>query len=167
VKVRLSIPVLLALATSGVLPAAGQDARGIVVGAGVGATYYCIVSRCDSGGTIGVMGAFDASRVLSVEAGVRRHYCFDCDRFMIAEADVLVQYPRQRVSPFLAAGLSYSSDAEFMGDHVGLLAAAGAWIRLRQRWGARLELRGRQVGRGDAMGELSLSMTHRFVRPGG
>jgi hypothetical protein len=158
---------LLALATAGVSTAAAQSTRGIVVGAGVGVTYYCIVARCDTGSTIGAMGAFDFSRLVSVEAGVRRHYCFDCDRFMIAEADVLVQYPLPRVSPFLAAGVSYSSDAEFMGDHVGLLAAAGVWIWLRQRWGARVELRGRQVGRGDAMGELSLSVVHRFVRPGG
>jgi hypothetical protein len=162
---RRSICVFLALLIVSVPSAAAQQSKGIVVGANVGGTYYCIVSRCDTGTTVGVMAGVDATRALAVEAAVRRHYCFDCDRFVIAEAAAVLQYRRRLISPFVAAGASYSSDPDFMGDHVGLLAAAGAWVWPDRRWGMRLELRGRQVGRGDAMGELSLSLVHRFVRP--
>lgn len=163
---RSPAPVLLALMMGCVPPAGAQNSKAIVGSAGAGATFYCIVTRCDSGSSVGVMAGFDATKPLAVEAGVRRHYCFDCNRFVIAEAALLLQYRRRLVSPFFAGGVSFVSDTDFMGDHVGLLAGAGAWVWLGDRWGMRIELRGRQVGRGDAMGELFLSLAHRFVRPG-
>ncbi len=143
-------------------PARAQNPVRIVTGVSAGATYYCLVSRCNTGTTIGVSAEAQATRVLGLELAVRRHTCFDCDRFVIADAALVLRVPAHTIQPFVAGGVSRSSDPEFMGTHTGLLGAAGAWAWLGPAWGAKLELRGRQVGRGDAMGELSLGLAHRF-----
>lgn len=130
--------------------------------AGAGGTYYCIVSRCDTGSTVGVAAGVQLTSVLGVEAGVRRHFCFDCDRFVLADASVVLQYPRTVVSPYIAAGVSLSSDPDFMGEEIGAAAAAGAWLWSGRRWGGRLELRGRRVPGSDGIAELSAAIAHRF-----
>lgn len=149
---------LLALA----LPPAPAGAQAAYVAAGAGGTYYCIVSRCDTGSTMGVAAGVQLSPALGIEAGVRRHFCFDCDRFVIGDASLVLQYPRAVVSPYVAAGVSLSSDPEFMGDEIGAAAAAGAWLWSGRRWGGRLELRGRRVPGSDGVAELSASIAHRF-----
>jgi hypothetical protein len=145
-------------------PSAAQSTRSMVIGAGAGGTFYCIVSRCDSGTIVAGMASLDITRLIAAELRVGRHYCFDCDRFVIAEPAVVLQYPRNALTPYVAGGISYSSDPGFMGNQTGLAGAAGAWIWPDRRWSLRFELRGRQVGRGDAMGELSLAVARRFVR---
>ncbi|MGQ0560859.1 MAG: hypothetical protein ACT443_03180 [Gemmatimonadota bacterium] len=41
-----------------------------------------------------------------------------------------------------------------MGEDFGLVGAARASVWFSERWGMLLDVRGRQVGRGDRMGEL-------------
>ena len=144
--------------------AAAQESAAAVVGAGVGGTYYCIVSRCDTGTTILGMGGYAPAPFLLVEAAVRWHQCFDCDRFVIVEGGLQLRYPGRRLEPFVAGGVGLSSDPEFMGDQFGLHAAAGTWIRVSPRWGLKTEVRGRQVGGGDLMGEASVAVAYRFLR---
>jgi hypothetical protein len=153
---------LLALGIAGASSPAAAQERALHVGIGAGGTYYCIVSRCDTGIIIGPVGSFHFTPVIAVEAAVRRHFCTDCDRFTVAEAALLFLYPQRVVSPYVGGGVSLSSDPDFMGDEVGLLAAAGAWVWPGRRWGMRVDARGRQVGRGDAMGEVSLALVRRF-----
>ncbi len=156
------IATILLLAIAGVAPARAQGPVRIVTGVSAGATYYCIVTRCGTGKTIGVLVEAQPARVLGLELAARRHSCFDCERFVIADAALVLRYPARSIQPFVAAGASRSTDTGALGTHSGLLGAAGAWAWLDPAWGAKLELRGRQVGRGDGMGELSLSFAHRF-----
>lgn len=144
--------------------AAAQSSKAIVVSAGAGGTFYCIITRCDSGTIFGVTAGYGLTPAVAVEAGVRRHSCFDCDRFVIADAALVLQLSARTVSPFAAIGVGWSSDPEFMGNEVGLLAAAGVAIWPSRTWGIRTELRGRTVGRGDGMGELSVSVSYRMFR---
>lgn len=134
-----------------------------VVSAGLGVSYYCIVSRCDTGTILNAAVAFDLGSVVSIEAGHRRHSCFDCHGFGITEGLLQLRYARTRLQPFVGAGVAHSVDREFMGSETGLMAAAGVWLWPRPDWGLRLELRGRQAGRGDSMGELTLSVARRFI----
>jgi hypothetical protein len=53
-----------------------------------------------------------------------------------------------------------------MGDEAGLHAAVGTWYWVSRAWGMRAEVRGRQVGRGDHMGEASVGVAYRFSRAG-
>lgn len=142
--------------------ALGQRPSSAVVGLSAGGTYYCIVSRCDTGTTLGLLAGYDVTRVLSVGATARWHACADCDRFLIGEGGVQLRYPGRVFAPFVAVGAGLSSDPEFMGDEFGLHAAVGTRFWATPGWGLQLELRGRQVGRGDHMGELSLGVTRRF-----
>jgi hypothetical protein len=162
--------VLLGLAAA-VMPftvfanASAQERAPIVVGAGVGGTYYCIVSRCDTGVTAGGIAGVDVHRHVHVEAGVRRHFCFDCDRYWMAEASALLTYPLRGAVPFVGAGYGVHSDPEFFettrwAPHV----AAGAWLDLTRDWGLQLALRGRQLATGDRLGEASLMATRRLLR---
>lgn len=60
--------------------ARAQQADGAVVGGGGGGvTYYCIVSRCNTGATLlGVVG-YAPRPFLAVMGTGRWHECFDCD----------------------------------------------------------------------------------------
>lgn len=158
----IGIVLLIAIAA----PARAQSPVRIVTGVSAGATYYCIVSRCGTGQTVGVVADAQPTPAIGLELAVRRHSCFDCDRFVIADAALVLRYPARTIQPFVAAGVSLSSDPGLMGTRAGMLGAAGAWAWLKPAWGAKLELRGRQVGRGDGMGELSLSLAHRFSAGG-
>lgn len=148
------------------VPAAlvAQQPGAAVIGLGAGGTYYCIVSRCDTGATLFGMAGYALTPALSVGATARWHGCPDCDRFLIGEAGAQLRYPGRVLQPFVALGAGLSSDPAFMGDQVGLHAAVGTWIWPTARWGLQLELRGRQVGRGDHMGELSLGIGRRLLR---
>jgi hypothetical protein len=152
------------LAAPGLAPDAAAQDVAASVGIGAGGTYYCIVSRCGTGRTLGFNASINATHMLAIEAAVRKHYCFDCGRFVIGESMLLLQYPKHTVQPFVGAGISFSSDPELMGDELGLAGAVGASAQPWQHWGVRLELRGRQVGKGDAMGELSVFVSRHFVR---
>lgn len=155
-----------ALALACLAPAAqAQQTRPLELGAGGGGTYYCIVSRCNTGTTLGATATLRLTPAIGLDATVRRHFCFDCDRYLLGEAGVLLRVPGRALSPFAAAGASLSSDPEFFGDELGVFAGVGAWL-WRGEWGGRIELRGRRVRRGDALGELSLSIARAFGRPG-
>ncbi len=159
---RYLIGIAVLLAIGGAAPAHAQSPVRLVAGLSGGGTYYCIASRCNTGSTVGVLAEVEATPALALELGVRRHFCFDCDRFTLADAALVLRYPARTIQPFVAAGASRSSDPGFMGTQVGPLGAAGAWAWFNRSWGAKLELRGRRVGRGDAMGELSFALGHRF-----
>lgn len=154
------LTVLLALAPVG---AQGQDPGDVVVGVASGLTFYCIVSRCDSGIIGGVNLGYNVSSALMVQAGGRWHDCFDCDRFLIADAGVQLRRAGERLSPFVSAGGGISSDLELMGSKWGAYAALGTWVGLRGEWNAQLELRGRQVG-GDSMGEFTVGVARNLRR---
>ncbi len=153
---------LVAGALAGSARAHAQDRVRFVTGLTAGGTYYCIVTRCNTGQTVGALAEVQVAPALALELAARRHGCFDCDRFFIADAALVLRYPARIVQPFFAAGVARSSDPEFMGTQLGLMGAAGAWAWFQPAWGAKLELRGRQVGRGDGMGELSVALGYRF-----
>ncbi|HEX6307737.1 MAG TPA: hypothetical protein VFZ69_06075 [Longimicrobiales bacterium] len=157
---RVMVATLIVLQAASWSALAAQSSGDVVIGASAGGTYYCISTRCDTGTTAGIAVSFQATPVVGVEASGRRHFCPDCDRFLMGDGAVLLQYPGRRVRPFVGGGMSYSSDPEFMGSHFGLLGATGVSIGLGDRWATRAEVRGRRVGRGDAMGELLLSLLY-------
>lgn len=134
---------------------------------GGGATFYAISTRVNTGwigrGSIG----YSPVPTLLFEAGARRHGCFDCHSFSIIEGAVQVRRPGGGFSPFAAIGGGWSSDPEFMGSEWGLLAAVGTWFWFPSDWGLQFEARGRQVGRGDHMGEFSVGVARRFPSSGG
>ncbi len=152
------------LAIAAVAPAHAQSPVRIVAGVSGGATYYCLVTRCNSGQTIGVLAEVQPTRLIGFELGARRHFCFDCQRFLMGDAALVLRYPARALQPFVAAGLSRTSDPGALGTQAGVLGAAGAWAWLEPGWGAKLELRGRRFGPSDGLGELSLALAHRFGR---
>jgi hypothetical protein len=158
-RTALLLPVLAVAAPA---PASAQEAGDFVAAAGVGGTFYCIVTRCNTGATVGALVAYDVLPFVMLEAGAKRHFCFDCDSYVILDAGVQLRYPHATVQPFLGAGVSRHSDAEFMGTHTGPHAAAGVWVWARTDWGVQAELRGTRVRVGDYMGEISLSLARRF-----
>jgi hypothetical protein len=152
---------LLAVASVAALPAsaAGQAAPGVVVGAGVGGTYYCIVSRCNTGTLLQATAGVDVMEYVHVEAGVRRHSCFDCSEFTIVDGTVLLRRETGPLTPFVGAGYGRVADAEFMGTRWAFHGAAGTWYRPGRRWGVQVALRGRELGSGDRMGEASVGVS--------
>jgi hypothetical protein len=151
------------LAVAAPAPASAQDAGALVAAAGVGGTYYCIVTRCNSGTTVGALAAYGPLPFVMIEAGAKRHFCFDCVRYFIAEAGVQLRYPHVTVQPFLSAGASWNSDPEFMGEHTGPYAGAGVWIWPWADWGLHAEARGRRVmDTGSGIGEVALSVARRL-----
>ena len=125
-------------------------------GLSAGGTYYCIVSRCGTGATIGISAGFDLTRVFAVTASAGKHFCSDCDRFFLGDAALQARMPGRTLEPFVSGGLSLASDPGLMGREIGLFGAAGTAVRLSPDWGARVQVSGRSVGRGDAMGEISI-----------
>jgi hypothetical protein len=153
--------VLVAAAPSGV---SGQEAPEVVVGLGGGGSFYSIVSRTDTGVLLRGSLAYSPTPHLVVEGGARWHDCVDCTRFLIGEAGVQLRRPGERWAPFVGAGVGISSDPDFMGNPLGLHASVGSWVWLSDTWGIQLEARGRQVGRGDHMGEGTVLVSRRFRR---
>jgi hypothetical protein len=166
---RLVIVLVTVVASSfgGPLPASAQPAQSegaaqsLVVGVGGGGTIYSIATRLGSGSTVTAMAGYRLSPALLVEGAVRRHQCFDCDRFLIAEGGLQVGYPGRTVSPFVSGGYGTSSDPEFMGTATGFYLGFGSWLWPMAPWGVKLEVRGRQVGR-DTMGDATLLIARRF-----
>ena len=144
--------------------ASAQDAGSFVVGAGGGATFYCIDTRCNAGTIIGLSSGYQFTPSLGAEVSGRSHMCFDCDRFLIGDAALLLQRPRARVRPYIGAGAGYASDPGFMGSRFGVLAAVGALAPLTDRWMLRADVRGRSLGSSGSMGEFTLWIQYRTVR---
>lgn len=140
--------------------ATAQEAGSFMVGTGAGVTVYCIDTRCDGGTIFGLASGFQFTPGVGAEVSGRSHRCFDCDRFLIGDVAVLIQYPRARIRPYAGGGVGYSSDPGFMGGHVGVLATVGALTLLTDRWVLRADVRGRRVGSG-GMGEFTLWIHYR------
>lgn len=111
---------------------------------------------------MGVAG-YAPARSLLIHASVRTHHCFDCDRFLMAEGGLQLRHAGRSLVPFVAAGAGWISDPEFMGDHVSPHVAVGAWIWPTRSFGLQLEVRGRRVSRGDALGEVSVVLARRIA----
>lgn len=138
-----------------------QDPARLVAGAGVGGTYYCIITRCGTGTTLIGVAAFGPRPLLLVEASVRWHECFDCKQFVIAEATLKLRRQGRVLTPFVGAGAGVSSDPDFMGTKAGVHAAIGTWVWLAQRWGVQMEVRGRAFENWDGVAEASILLAHR------
>ncbi len=152
-----------ALLSTGTLHA--QQTGDWIVSLGAGGTLYSISTRFDDGTVVRGGVGYVLTPALMIEGGLRRHACFDCDRFMIVDAGLQARHRGDRFSPFVSAGVGLSSDPEFMGSGWGAQAAVGSWVRLGGKWDLQLELRGRQVGFSSSnhMGELSVGVAHRFT----
>ena len=153
---------LAALALVAPATAAAQQSGDFMATAGVGGTYYCIVTRCNTGMTVGAHVAYGLLQPVALEARAGRHLCFDCDRYFLVEGGAQLRLPRGRVQPFLAAGASLHSDPEFFGDAVGPYAGVGVWLHPTAGLALRAEVRGHQLNRGSRLGELSVAVGHRF-----
>jgi hypothetical protein len=166
---------LLLACTTAMLPGAataqvapGAPASGsFLVSASAGGTFYCISTRCGSGTLVAAAAGYELVNGVSVEAAVRRHYCFDCDSFTIGDVSVQLRRPGRAVSPFLAAGVGVSADpgAFFMETTFGPHAGLGVWVEPRSGWVARLEGRVRRLGRGEGMGEAGIVVGRRLGTP--
>jgi hypothetical protein len=158
-RILTSIAALALLAPATV---AAQQSGDFTATASVGGTYYCIVSRCDTGVTMGAHVAYGLLQTVALEARGSRHLCFDCDRYFLVEGGAQLRLPGGRVQPFLAAGASLHSDPEFFGDATGPYAGVGVWLHPMAGLTLRAELRGHQLDRGSRLGELSVAAGHRF-----
>jgi hypothetical protein len=149
--------------------AQAQEAGDWIVSLGAGGTLYGIETRFEDGTLLRGGVGYVLTPNLMVEGGVRRHGCFDCDRFLILDAGLQARHRGDRFSPFLAAGGGLSSDPGFMGSKWGAQAAVGSWVRLSGGWDLQLEVRGRQVGvsSSDYMGEVTVGVARRFRRGAG
>jgi hypothetical protein len=163
-RLSVSIKVLVVLVLFAAPSAAAAQHATPLVSAGMGGTFYCIVTRCNTGTTVFGSAGVDFASFLHVEATVRRHLCFDCDRFLVAEAGLHAQYAGPVFTPYAGGGFGTSSDPDFMGTVTGFHAEVGTWVWPWQNWGVRIELRAREVGSGNHMGELSASGARRFTR---
>jgi len=141
--------------------------RGDLLGSiGAGGTLYAVDTRLDEGSIIQGGLGYALTPAWTLEAGVRRHGCFDCDRFWIVDAGVQWQRPGERFSPYASAGAGRASDPGFMGTEWGPYGSVGSWMQLNKTSKLKLELRVRQLGGGmrspDGMGELTLGVAHRM-----
>lgn len=138
-----------------------QEGGDIVIAAGGGVTWYCIVSRCDDGtAAVGLVGYALRPSLLATASG-RWHDCFDCDRFLIAEIGLQLRDPAGAWRPFVGGGIGLASDPEFFGDRFGVHAGVGTWLWLSPSWGLVGEVRGRTVGSGDGMADVTLGLAWR------
>jgi hypothetical protein len=144
----------------------GQQ-RGDMVGSlGAGGTLYAVDTRLDEGHMIRGSVGYALTPAWLLEAGVRRHGCFDCQRFWIVDAGVQWQRPGERFSPFVSAGGGRASDPGFMGTEWGPYASVGSGVRFSETTSLQLEFRVRQLGGAmrspDGMGELTMGVTRRM-----
>jgi hypothetical protein len=159
---RLVIGVAVAVTWLAPAPATAQDHSELILGLGGGMSYYSISTRADTGTILRGSVSYSPLPFLVVEGGARWHGCVDCHRFAVVEAGVQLLHRGERFSPFAAVGGGRSSDPEFMGTEWGLHSSVGSWVWWTPEWGLQLELRGRQVGSGAYMGELSAGVARRF-----
>jgi len=90
--------------------------RGDVLGSiGAGGTLYAVDTRLNEGSMVQGSLGYALTPAWTLEAGVRRHGCFDCDRFWIVDAGMQWQRPGERFSPYASAGAGRASDPGFMG----------------------------------------------------
>jgi hypothetical protein len=142
-------------------PATAQESGEFVLGGGVGGSYYCIITRCDTGTLLRLTAGYSPRAPLMIEAGFQSLGCFDCDRFRIFEGGLQLRYPGSAVQPFVAAGIHRSSDPGFMGSRTGPYVGVGAWVGSWSRFVVALEVRGRDFGSGDRMGEATVVVARR------
>lgn len=176
---RLLAAVVVAAAIAAALPhsggaqagegsAAGESASPWRVGIGAGWSYYSLVSRSDEGTTLFALGSFTPSPHIRVEATVRRMGCFDCERFVMAEAGVHFRLPMGAWAPYLSGGGGVTSDPDFVGTRGHAFAGVGtAWEQEEGPWGVQFEVRGRQLDPGSRLVEVTLAWTLRVPRGGG
>jgi hypothetical protein len=137
--------------------------QGVVAAVTAGGTYYCIVTRCNTGQALGLAAGAELTAGLSIEASARRHFCFDCDRFVIADAGASWTVPaRGRVRPFLSGGIGFTSDPEFFGHSWSPYLSVGAWYWPTEKWGGQLALRGRRVAGDLGLAEATVSLARRW-----
>ena len=143
-----------------------QEPGDWIVSVGAGSTLYVIETRFDDGTLLRGGVGYVLTPTLMVEGGLRRHGCFDCERFLILDAGLQAHHRGDRFRPFVAAGGGLSSDPGFIGTKWGAHAAVGSWIRLSGKWNLQLELRGRQVGVSSSgiMGEFTIGVARRWRR---
>jgi len=135
----------------------------LALGVGGGVSLYCIVSRCGSGTVVHFAVQQEVLPSVELEAGVRRHLCFDCDQFWIADGGVRVRTSLGPAAPFGLVGFGVARDPRFMGTRPGPVVAVGASLLPPGRaWGAQLEVRGRRAGRGQHLLEGSVTLVRRF-----
>jgi len=145
------------------LPVQAQENSRVTVGGGVGGTYYCIITRCNTGTTLTALVGYSVRGPLSLEGSVGSHHCFDCDSFRIGEGGIRLDLLQRFLRPSLALGVGVISDPEFLDERkAGPYLALGLTLPQRPHLGVRLDLRGREVGfgRGDYMGEVSLLLLY-------
>jgi hypothetical protein len=139
-----------------------QESGELFVSGGIGGSYYCIVSRCDEGSVLRLGAGYSFNASVTIDAGVRLHDCFDCDQFLIYEGGAQLRYPSPRAQPFVAAGIHRSTDPDFMGSRTGAYLGVGVSFGPWRRFHLALEVRGRDFGSGDRMGEATLTVLRGF-----
>jgi len=150
---------LLAVGVVTPAPVYSQERPAFVLGGGIGATYYCIITRCNTGSTFIALAGYEFAGPYSIEGTARRLRCFDCNSFWMAEGSLRVESRTLRIRPSLAAGIGVASDPEFFQERkVGPHLSLGLSLHSLTGIGVRLDIRGREVGfgTGDYMGEAAL-----------
>jgi hypothetical protein len=157
----LGVLLTLSLIGSGV---AAQKPAGITIGGGVGGGWYCYETTCDAGTIFGLSSSLQLTDAITVEVSGRSHGCFDCNRFLIGDAGILLRYARPRVRPYAGAGIGHSSESDFHESHLGLFAAVGASFPVKDdQWGLRADVRGRRLGTSNWITELTLWLDYRMA----
>jgi hypothetical protein len=142
-------------------PAPSDAPRWAVTAVG-GGSFYCIVTRCNTGLLAGTTIGRQTTPNLSLELSARWHRCFDCHRFLIADAGLRLHRARHRIDPFVVLGGGVASDPEFFGTQFSPWIAAGTALHLQPRWSLQVEARGRRIRTGSSMGEFTAGLTHRL-----
>ena len=93
--------------------------------------------------------------------GVWRSLCFSWAVWLFTGLAVAQTAVSDVPNPRVHGG--WISDPEFMGDHVSPHVAVGTWIWPTRSFGLQLEVRGRRVSRGDALGEVSVVFARRIA----
>jgi len=165
-SIRLTTLAMLALSSASTSTLAAQpspsDASAWTVTALTGGSFYSIATRSNTGFVAGGAVGLRTTPHLSLEAGARWHRCFDCTRFVTADAGVRLHPDVHVLAPFLALGGGIASDPEFFGTEFAPWIAAGLSIRWQERWAVRVEARGRRIRTGSSMGEVTMGLARRL-----
>lgn len=138
------------------------DASAWTVTALTGGSFYSIATRSNTGFVAGGAVGLRTTPHLSLEAGARWHRCFDCTRFVTADAGVRLHRELNVLAPFLSVGGGIASDPEFFGTEFAPWIAAGSMIRWQERWAVQVEARGRRIRTGSSMGEVTVGLARRL-----